>query len=256
MRVKIWEIEIDIIPQEEIIKIVDDNIKNARLPMKITGVNPEVIIKSHEDIALRHAIIESKIINIDGISVALALKMLGYKLARKVACPDISDSLISIAERSGYRIFFLGARQETLEKMIAKLKIDYPKLHIAGYINGYYDNSKEKTIAEKIKSSNADILFIGMPSPAKELFISTNMKFLNIPLCFGVGGYFDILAGVFKRAPKWLQFLGLEWLFRLSQEPKRLFKRQLNIYKFFILFLRTFPQNRKQSRFEKMKTLA
>lgn len=253
MRIKIWEIEIDILTKQEIIEIVDDNIKKARLPMQITGVNPEVIIKSRENIELRHAIKKSTIINIDGIAVALALKMLGYKRAIRVACPDIFDSLISTAEKSGYRVFFLGARQEILEKMITNLRNKYPKLIIAGSINGYYDSSYVKTIAMEIKSSNADILFIGMPTPAKELFISTNMTFLNIPLSFGVGGYFDILAGVFKRAPKWLQFLGLEWLFRLLQEPKRMFKRQLNIYKFLILFLRTFSLNRKESKLLKMK---
>ena len=247
MRITAWGINIDLITINQLIQIVEDNINRLRLPMQVSGINPEIIIKTISNDNLKYAINNSAIVNIDGVSVALALRMLGYSGVKRIPCPDVFDILLDQANKNEYKIFLLGAKEEVVKEMINKLQKDYINLKIVGYHNGYFNQENECEIASLIKSSNADMLFLGMPSPKKELFISSYLTFLNVPLCFGVGGVFDIKAGIVKRAPKWMQKIGLEWMFRLIQEPKRLIKRQRNIFKFFILFLKTFRLNKKRT---------
>jgi len=245
MRLPIWGINIDLLSIDQIIEAIETNLNTRRLPMQVTGINPEIIINSITDRSLNNAINESSIVNIDGISVVVALRMLGYGGVKRVACPDIFDILLDKANKKGYRVFFLGARKEIVTAMIANLKNEYPDLQIAGFHDGYFSKENEPKIAKKIRSSKADMVFLGMSSPKKELFIRNYLEILNVPLCLGVGGVFDIKAGLYKRAPKWMQEMGLEWLYRLIQEPRRMIKRQVNILKFINLFFKTYHMNRK-----------
>jgi exopolysaccharide biosynthesis WecB/TagA/CpsF family protein len=239
MRISVWGIKIDIITINELLEFIEENINNSRIPMQITGVNPEIIVKSLNNQNLKDAINGSSVVNIDGISVSLGLKILGYSNAKRVTCPDIFEALIYRANKRGYKIFFLGAKDHIVKEMIIRLQQEYLDLRIVGYHNGYFDIEKEVEIAESIRLSNADILFIGISSPKKELFIKNYLDFMNVPLCLGVGGIFDIKAGLYKRAPILMQKMGLEWLYRLLLEPKRLIRRQINIYLFLNLVLKT-----------------
>lgn len=108
-----------------------------------------------------------------------------------------------------------------------KFKKIYPYLQIAGYRNGYFNFDQEEEIVNNIKKSKPNMLFLGISSPKKEIFIDKYSKTLNIPFTMGVGGSFDIVAGITKRAPKWMQNCGLEWFYRLCQEPQRMWKRYL-----------------------------
>jgi|SRR5665647_3262112 len=227
MAIHIWNIKIDTFTINQIVDIVEDNFASNRYPMQITGVNAETIVSSQNDKSLQKAINESHIVNIDGISVVIGLRLLGFKIKERAACPDIFDILLERANSKGYKIYFLGAQEEVINKMIIKLQNEYSNLKIVGFHNGYFNQENEIEIAEMIKASNADMLFLGIPSPKKEFFIRNYLNFMDVPLCFGVGGVFDIKAGIFKRAPDWMQKIGMEWFYRFVQEPRRMWKRYL-----------------------------
>lgn len=227
MVVKIWNIKIDTFTIAQIVEIATENIEGKRLPMQITGVNAEIIVSSQKDKSLQAAINESNIVNIDGISVVLGLRILGFQIKERAACPDIFNILLERANSKGYKIFFLGAQEVVLKQMITKLQEEFSNLQIVGFHNGYFNPENEIEIAEMIKASNADMLFLGIPSPKKELFIRNYLNFMDVPLCFGVGGVFDIKAGIYKRAPEWMQKIGMEWFYRFMQEPRRMWKRYL-----------------------------
>ena len=137
------------------------------------------------------------------------------------------ERLIPIAAEKGYSVYFLGAKQEVVEKVVDTYRHLYPKLNISGFRNGYWDKKQEKEVVAKVKEANPDILFVGMSSPKKEYFLHNHLDYMNVPFAMGVGGSFDVVAGLAKRAPLWMQNYGLEWFFRFIQEPGRLWKRYL-----------------------------
>jgi len=133
-----------------------------------------------------------------------------------------------MADRRNLRIYFLGASEDVVSRVVACVQNLYPGVQIAGHRDGYFDLEREgPVIAEGIRVSSADILFVAMPSPKKENFLRRWIAEMEVPVCHGVGGSFDVLAGVVKRAPQWMQRAGLEWLYRVIQEPRRMWRRYL-----------------------------
>ncbi len=130
------------------------------------------------------------------------------------------------AER-GFRVFFLGATEKVLRTMLVRLKRRHPELIVAGSRNGYFSDAEESEVVRQIVESGADVLFLGMGTPKKELWGARNLHRLDVSICQGVGGSFDVVAGVLGRAPRWMQRSGLEWLYRIIQEPGRMWKRYL-----------------------------
>lgn len=209
----------------EYVNIIDDNISNKRDLIQQTGINAHSIVCAQTDKRLEDAINRSQLVNIDGMSVVWALKLLGFKKIKKASCPDIFDQLIERACIKQYKIYFLGARPEIIEKAVFNLRSKNNNIQIVGYHHGYFNQEESLVIAQKIKDSKADMLFLGLPSPQKELFSDKYLAIMNVPYVFGVGGLFDILAKVTKRAPMLMQNIGLEWLYRFLQEPVRLWNR-------------------------------
>ena len=135
------------------------------------------------------------------------------------------QELVKKSEEKGYKIFLLGAKQEIVEKTAGVLTKQYPNLEIAGFRNGYFDETEWDKVAQNIKNVSPDIVFVGITSPLKEYLIEyLQDKGINSVL-MGVGGSFDVISGKIPRAPQWVQNLNLEWLFRVAHEPRRLFKR-------------------------------
>jgi N-acetylglucosaminyldiphosphoundecaprenol N-acetyl-beta-D-mannosaminyltransferase len=130
--------------------------------------------------------------------------------------------------RKKYKIFFLGAKEETVRSVVEKYKTEYSSDIIAGYRNGYFNKAAEQDIAIDISNSGANILFVAISSPIKENFLFENKHLLRkVNFIMGVGGSFDVVSGRVKRAPLWMQNNGLEWFYRFIQEPKRMWKRYL-----------------------------
>ena len=179
-----------------------------------------------KDQVLNSSVRECDIINIDGMGVVLGARFLGYTIPERVAGIDLFYALMSMSSKKDYPIYLLGAKDEVVKNTATKLKILYPKLKIAGYHHGYFWEN-EKAIVEKIQASGAKLLFVAITSPKKENFINRWKEKLGVSFVMGVGGTFDVVSGKVKRAPIWMQKYGLEWLFRIIQEPRRMWKRYL-----------------------------
>lgn len=191
-------------------------------------INAAKVVKMQSDKVLMESVVSSDIINADGMSVVWAARFLGHKIKERVAGIDLMENLVRLAHEKSYSCFFLGAKQEVLEKLVHYYSDKYSKNIIAGYRNGYFYEKDEKEIIKKIKASNADFLFVAITSPKKEIFLNKYKHDLkNINLIMGVGGSFDVISGEVKRAPMIMQKIGLEWFYRFAQEPGRMWRRYL-----------------------------
>jgi N-acetylglucosaminyldiphosphoundecaprenol N-acetyl-beta-D-mannosaminyltransferase len=189
--------------------------------------NASHLCMTRSDTALRDACAGGDLVVADGMSVVWALRALGTPVPERVAGVDLMSSLLSAAGRHKLRVYFLGARPEVVEKLAAQCLQKYPGLVVAGYRDGYFKVEDHERIARDIAASQPHLLFIGMPSPFKEVWAERYRDILQVPVIIGVGGSFDVLAGYIRRAPRVLQVLGMEWAWRLLMEPRKLWKRYL-----------------------------
>lgn len=226
-RFKLSGLLIDNFSFDEILNIVKQSIDNNG-DITLTGVNAGKLIQIIEDSELRKYVESNSTIHADGQAVIFASQILGQPLKERVAGIDLIAPIITIAKEKGVKIFFLGAKQEVVEMVVQKQIKIYGNEVIAGFRNGYFDHNNSEEVAKEIVQSGAKILFIGMTSPLQEKFMYDNKDILK-PVNFkmGVGGSFDVISGRLKRAPVWMQNSGLEWFFRLIQEPNRMWKRYL-----------------------------
>ncbi len=212
-------------------------------------VNAAKVVVMRRDARLRQAVADSAMVLADGQSVVWASRMLGLPLPERVAGIDLFTGLLAEASRRGYRVYFLGARRDVLDLMLAEVRRRYPGLAVAGARDGYFRAGDESAVAAGIRRSGADLLFLGMSSPKKEMFVRKWGKSTGANVVHGVGGSFDVLAGRTRRAPAWCQDLGLEWLYRAWQEPARLGRRYLSTNMTFIALVAR--ERMRQSRLQK-----
>lgn len=197
----------------------------SRKRLQHVVVNVAKLVNMQSDPALCEDVSSSDLINIDGMGVVWGARLCGHDVPERVSGVDIMENLLKLCAEKGYRPYFFGAKQDVLEKAIANIRRQYPALTIAGYRNGYFTPAEEEGIVQGIAATNADCLFIAISSPTKERLLAQYKDTINVPFLMGVGGSIDIKAGLTKRAPSWMQKLGLEWLYRLLQEPRRMFLR-------------------------------
>ena len=190
-------------------------------------VNAAKLVNMHRQPKLGEAVRVADVILADGMGVVWAARFLGRPLPERVPGIDLMIRLLELADRQHYRVFCLGATQEVLDDVLAQIRRDYPGAVVAGAHHGYFGAEDEPALAERIKASQTDMLFAAMSSPKKEEFLARWSPELGVPLCHGVGGAFDVMAGKVRRAPALWQRMGLEWLYRVLQEPRRLWKRYL-----------------------------
>ncbi|MBJ8325400.1 WecB/TagA/CpsF family glycosyltransferase [Streptococcus pacificus] len=222
--VKILGVKINPLTMEETLVEVEKYLSKEK-PLHLMGVNADKINLCISNPKIKKIVNESEIINADGASVVLASKYLGYSIPERVAGIDLMQELLLLSESKNYSVYFLGAKEEIVLKMLERFKTTYPNLKVAGHRNGYFSDDEIDIIQEEIRVLKPNIVFVGITSPKKEYLID---HFLNNGLTsvfMGVGGSFDVLSGSIKRAPLWMQKANLEWLYRVMKEPKRLFKR-------------------------------
>jgi N-acetylglucosaminyldiphosphoundecaprenol N-acetyl-beta-D-mannosaminyltransferase len=200
-------------------------------------VNAAKIVAIRENPTLRQSILMCDMVLADGQAVVWASRLLGGSLPERVTGIDLFEALLEVAERERRSIYLFGARPEVLEKVLEELASRHPDLVVAGHRDGYFAPEEVPAIAEDIMASGADMLFLGITSPIKENFLGEYADRLGVPVLHGVGGSFDILAGLTRRAPERWQRLGLEWAYRLVQEPRRLWKRYLRTNSRFLLIV-------------------
>jgi len=204
-----------------------DGVIARRSRILIGVVNAAKIVQMHREPGLRQAVLAADLILADGMSVVWAGRLLGRPLPERVARFDLMFGMLRRGRERGYRFYCLGATEEVLDKAVARIEADFSGVRIVGRHHGYFDTEDEPRLAEEIRASQADILLVAVPSPKTEEFLGRWHAELGVRVCHGVGGSFDILAGHVRRAPRPWQQQGLEWLYRVLQEPGRLWKRYL-----------------------------
>jgi N-acetylglucosaminyldiphosphoundecaprenol N-acetyl-beta-D-mannosaminyltransferase len=190
-------------------------------------VNAAKIVHMREDSLLRDSLLEADLLLADGQSVVWASRVLRHPLPQRVAGIDLFEQLLQTAHEQHHSVYLLGAKPDVLAKLIAVVRTRYPGATIAGSHDGYFTEAESGDVAAEIAGSGADMLFLGITSPKKEIFLARYGEQLEVPVLHGVGGSFDVLAGVTRRAPRAWQRAGMEWAFRLIQEPRRLAKRYI-----------------------------
>lgn len=204
---------------------VADEAMRERRPLHHVVVNVAKLVTMRNNAELRDDVVGADVINIDGVGVLWGARLCGLKIPERVAGVDIMIEMFALSARQGYRPYLFGAEQHVLDALSRRLAQDYPSLEIAGMRNGYFKPEEEDGIVAAINESGADCLFVAMPTPRKERFLKKYRDRLKPNFVMGVGGSFDVYGGKVARAPRMVQVAGMEWLFRVMQEPKRLWRR-------------------------------
>lgn len=215
---------VDLYDMQETLALISRAMRE-RQRMQHVVVNVAKLVAMRRNADLRRDVAESDLINIDGAGVLWGCRLLGVPAPERVAGIDLMKEVLALCEREGRRPYFLGARPEVLNAFVARLRQEHPELQIAGWRHGYFSPEEEAAIADEIRQARPDCLFIAISSPIKEHFLHTYRDEIDVPFLMGVGGTIDVLAGHVKRAPLWMQKAGLEWFYRMAQEPRRLWRR-------------------------------
>lgn len=199
----------------------------TRTPLVHVSLNVAKLVNMRSDRQLGDDVRLGDIVTADGMGIVWGAKLLGLPVPERIAGVDLMDCLLGLCAERGHRPFILGAEESVLRRAAENLTARHPGLHFAGLRNGYFREDEEEGIARQIRDSKADCLFVAISSPKKERFMKAHGPAMGVPFVMGVGGAVDVAAGLVSRAPVWMQRCGLEWLFRLCQEPRRMWKRYL-----------------------------
>ncbi len=199
----------------------------TKKPHMVFTPTAELIVRANENQNLKEIYNCTDLLTIDSFVVYYVTKLFGKPVVEPVSAARLMFNFLNIAYKKEYRLYLLGATQEVVTTTVENLKRKYNGINIVGWHNGYFDFSNDSNVVQDIVEKKPDVLFVAMSSPIKENFINKNLKKINVPVCIGVGGSLDIIAGKRKLAPAWISKIGLEWFYRLIQEPKRLWKRYL-----------------------------
>jgi N-acetylglucosaminyldiphosphoundecaprenol N-acetyl-beta-D-mannosaminyltransferase len=210
---------------QQTIAEIDRRISQKKFTQHVV-INVAKLINMRDDKKLFNSVQSCDIINIDGMGVVWGARMLGHAIPERVAGCDLFMELVELSAQKSYPVFLLGATDEVVGAARQRLESQHPSLQIAGHHNGYFWDD-EAAVVEKIRNSGARLLFVAISSPLKENFIERWKHELGVDFVMGVGGTFDVVAGKVKRAPLWVQRAGMEWLFRLLQEPRRMWHRYM-----------------------------
>jgi N-acetylglucosaminyldiphosphoundecaprenol N-acetyl-beta-D-mannosaminyltransferase len=219
-------VRVDNLSEDETVAAINDLLDDGA-PHYICVVNAAKVVAARGDEKLRRALDKADIVTADGMSVVWASRMLAQPLKQRVTGIDLFARLVAHAASRELSVYFFGARDEAVRGVVKRFTTEHPGLRVAGFRNGYFDATESIAIADAIKQSGADLLFVAMGSPAQEYWISENLARTGVRFALGVGGSFDHLSGLQRRAPQWMQRAGFEWFYRLLREPRRLWRRYL-----------------------------
>lgn len=237
-RVRLLGCPLDLLSQAQLLDRVAQAVDDGKR-LRIEGLNVAKLVDARCDDALLSALEEAEVVHVDGMGISLGLACLGRRAAERVAGIDLMQTLCADAARRGASVYLLGARPEVVAQAAVQLREAHPGLQISGARDGYFAVEDEPEVVADIRASGAELLFIGISSPKKERFLREHWQALGVSIGMGVGGSFDVISGLLPRAPLWMQRCGLEWLFRLLLEPRRLAGRYLRTnLVFFWLLLR------------------
>ena len=206
--------------KHNVFKFIEKKLKNKEKTFIITA-NPETYMLSEKDNEM-YEMLNNKcnLVVPDGIAIVKTANLLGYNLKERITGVEIAEFLLEQANKNKYKVYLFGASIEVIESLENKIKREYPNIKLVGASNGYIKD--KDSVMEYIKTTNPDIVMLAMGIPLQEKLINNHIKDFKKGIFIGVGGSFDVLSGSKKRAPKIFIKLNLEWLYRITSEPKRL----------------------------------
>ena len=221
---------IDNVTKKEAIAHIEECINTQKIGHVITP-NVDQIIRIESDKYFKKIYENAELLLTDGTPLIWISRWYKKPIKEKICGSDLVPDLCKLAAQKGYSIFLLGAAEGVAAKAAENLKKNNPRLKVAGVYSPPYGFEKDKNEIDKINkmlfTSNADMLFVGMGVPKQDIFIYENMNKYQIPMSFSIGATIDFEAGIQKRAPRWINRIGMEWLYRLVRDPKRMFKRYI-----------------------------
>ena len=227
MRTDLMGLPVDILSRDETVARAERAMRTGE-PCQHVALNVAKLVNARRNPELDRDIRDADVVGIDGMGIAWTLWLMGERGVSRVTGIDLFETLMELCAAKGYRPFLLGATPEVLERAEVELRRRHPALVIAGSHHGYFKLEDEAELCSRIAASGAHCLFVAMPTPHKERFMLRNRTRLGVPFAMGIGGTLDVVAGKVRRAPKAMQALGLEWAYRLAQEPRRLAARYLD----------------------------
>jgi N-acetylglucosaminyldiphosphoundecaprenol N-acetyl-beta-D-mannosaminyltransferase len=227
MRAEFLGVPIDLLTLDQTVARAVDAML-MKQPVQHVAINVAKLVNTRRDAELKRDVCESHIVGIDGMGIVWGARAMGIDVPERVSGVDLMEKLLETSSLLDFRPYFLGAKQNVLERAVETAIERWPGLRFAGYRNGYFTEDEEPEVVEAIKRTAPDCLFIAMPTPRKERFLHKYRDELRVPFIMGVGGSIDVLAGHVSRAPERMQRAGLEWLYRTYQEPRRMWWRYAN----------------------------
>ncbi|OGB89116.1 hypothetical protein A2625_02205 [candidate division WOR-1 bacterium RIFCSPHIGHO2_01_FULL_53_15] len=228
-------VKVDNVTLTEAAEIVRHYVIEGKARIVVTP-NPEMIVAAQADSELKDIINKADLRVADGISMVVVSRILGKPLKERVSGIDLALKLMEIGSDYKYRVFLLGGAPGVAEEAGRRLKKQFPGIEIIGAYHGYFNAGDESSVIKKISDSNPDILFVGLGAGRQEKWLNHHLYELGATVGMTIGGSLDVLSGRKQRAPRWIQALYIEWLYRLLAEPQR-WERQLALPKFLYLTL-------------------
>lgn len=219
-RVNILGVDVDAVTMAEAVDVVR-RAMDTRAGVMVATANAEMLMRATHDEELRHILNASALVVPDGAGTVWAARHLGHAMPERVAGYDLAQELLRCAPAEGRRVYFFGSAPGVAEKAKAKAEQLYPGIEIVGVRNGFFSPADNAAIIAEIRAARPDLLLVALGVPKQEKWIAAHLAALDVPVAIGVGGTLDVMAGVMKRAPYWMQRAKLEWLFRGLMQPKR-----------------------------------
>jgi len=213
--------------QETALKAVEAATRVARRPVSVAYANAHTLNVATDDAVFREALNRFTFVFNDGSGLALAARLKGQVLPDNLNGSDFTPELLEVASAHGWSVYFLGGRPGVAQRAARQLARDIDGLRVVGARDGYFGPDQSAAVASEVRRSGADVLVVAMGNPVQEKWLNDHLERTGVRLGVGVGAYLDFAAGTVPRAPQWMNRLGIEWVYRLAQEPKRLWRRYI-----------------------------
>ena len=234
--VTILGLRVDCLSPNEALETIDGYVRE-RTPRQVVTADSSMVVLARHDPELRRIVEGADLVTPDGWGILWASRMFRTPIPYKVSGVDLAERLCARSPLKGYRIFFLGAGPNVAQEAAEKMRQRYPGTSIVGVRDGFFTAAQEPEIAAEIRAAAPDVVLVALGIPKQEKWIDRHKNTLDVPVLIGVGGTFDVFSGRVKRAPLWMQNSGLEWLYRLSKNPRK-FGKVMTLPQFALLALR------------------
>lgn len=224
-KISILGVQIDNLSRAEVLARMEALLNSAGGPHQVSFVYADCLNRAYSHPRYREVLNASRLVLGDGTGIRIASSMLGSPVRENQCGTDVIPEFLARVSGNGARVFLLGSKEPAVQQAAEKMKREFPSVTVCGVQHGYFQSDEE--VVGKINAAKPDILLVGMGVPRQEIWIAENLHRLNARLCCGIGAFFDFYSGIMPRAPQWMLDRGMEWIYRLYCEPKRLWRRYL-----------------------------